>query len=139
MFLLLLLACGASEPTPPYVGEVDVFGIVRGWDGSGDVAIEACGAGTLVEADGGFAAHMASSCAVRVVWERDDSRARGPWIALNATSPIVKIALDMPDPELLKPLSPEALREKEGYIRSAQGQLDGDDESASSPETSRDY
>ena len=116
-----------------------MFGIVRGWDGTGDVAVEACGSGALVDEDGGFTAHMASSCDVRVVWERSESRATGPWTALNATGPVVKIALDMPDPRFLRPLSNEAKRERQGYIRSAQKQLDGIDESEASPETSRDY
>jgi len=142
VFVLLLIACGVTEPATPYVGDVDVFGIVKGWDGSGDVAIEACGSGTLVDENGGFVAQMASTCDLRVVWERSDSRATGPWTPLNATGPIVKIALDLPDPKYLRPLSDDALREKRGYIRSAQKQLDAaqnPDGQSGSPETSRDY
>jgi hypothetical protein len=136
---LLLISCGSFEPAEPYVGDVQVFGLVRGWDGTGDVAIEACGAGTLVEPDGGFAAAMDSQCELRVVWERNDHRARGPWQPLKATGPVVKVVLEMPDAGAMRPLSQDALREKAGYIRSAQRQLDADVGTEQAPEPSRDY
>ena len=82
---------------------------------------------------------MDSQCELRVVWERDDHRARGPWQALNATGPMVKVVLEMPDARSMRPLSKEALREKAGYIRSAQRQLDADAGVQPDPEPSRDY
>ena len=139
VYVLLLLACGATDPVQPFVGDVDVYGFVTGWDGTGDVAVEACGVGTLIGTDGGFAARMNSTCEIRVVWEKVDQRARGPWRGLGATGPEVRIVLEMPEPHHLQRLSPEALREKEGYIRSAQRQLIGDEETESASEASRDY
>jgi len=137
--LLFILGCGVSEPSPPFEGEVDVYGIVRGWDGTGDVAVEACGQGTLVDEEGGFVTRVDSSCALRVVWETADHRARGPWHPLDATGPEVRVVLEMPEPRHLRRLSAEAMREKEGYIRSAQRQLDAEPPSEATPEPSRDY
>ncbi len=101
--LLFALACGSSVPS--YEGQVQVVGLVKGWDGTGDVAVEACGAGTLVEPDGSFVAEMHGSCALRLVWERDLARAVGPWVQLRPAAARIGLTLQLPDAADLKPLS----------------------------------
>ena len=122
--LLLLLGACAGEPAPrPHTGPVDVFGRVLGWDGTGDVAVEACGIGALAEPDGAFALQLETVCDVRVVWETRDARARGPWTPLVAVGPQVWVELEVPS--RLRPLSVEERQEKDAFIQSATEQLHG--------------
>lgn len=124
----LLLACGGPPAPPPYEGIVQVAGIVHGWDGTGDVAVEACGAGTLVEADNTFVTELDSACELRLVWERDGARALGPWTALHATGPVVGVALTLPPESALEPLPAEALAERQAIIDAAIDQLEASPE-----------
>ena len=126
--LFVLLACSSAPQVTPHAGPVDIVGVVHGWDGSGDVAVEACGLGALVEPDGAFAMHLKTVCDVRVVWESAEARARGPWVPVAAVGPVVWVDLKMPD--RLKPLSADELREKDAFIRSAIDQLHGGEPAA---------
>jgi hypothetical protein len=132
--LLWLLACSAPAPETPtaaVVEAVEVRGTVRGWDGTGDVAIEACGRGALVDEEGHrFEMWTASDCPLRVVWERDSRRAEGAWHDLPAPVAGGWIEVALPMPTELQPLSPDQKAYREAVIRDAQRQLDARDPEA---------
>jgi len=142
LWLSLLLACALSDGQVPASSlrseapdapatPIDVVGVVRGWDGTGDVAIEACGRGALVDDDGhGFMMRTATGCALRVVWERPGQRAVGAWHGLDEGEPVaavaddgvpaVRLVLPMPEAATLRPLSDDEQRYREAVIREAQ-------------------
>ena len=140
LLLALFVACAVDDggpgapaaPAPEVVSvPVDVVGVVQGWDGTGDVAIEACGRGALVAEEGhGFAMRTATGCALRVVWERPGQRAVGPWHGLDEGEPVaavaddgvpaVRVLLPMPEAATLRPLSHDEQRYREAVIQEAQ-------------------
>lgn len=133
LMLLALLACspvdqGARPQPAPVVDThrlITVVGAVTGWDGSGDVAIEACGEGALVD-DRQHTFDLAThpGCDLRVVWERDDHRAEGPWHPFEVgESDLVTVVLPMPEPTALRPLSASEQEYREASIRKANEQL----------------
>jgi len=153
---LLLLACCTLGPTEPHdagtaapapapaaprdaapeapATPVDVTGSVSGWDGTGDVAIEACGRGALVDpSDHSFAMRTETGCDLRVVWEREGHRAVGAWhdqaegrptppIADDGT-PAVHVVLPMPEAAALMPLTEAERAYRREVIREAQDRL----------------
>jgi len=133
--LLWLLACRSAEPipapSPPNAEPVEVRGAVSGWDGTGDVAIEACGRGALVDEEThGFGMWTTSDCALRVVWERSGSRAEGAWHDLPPPVADGWVEVVLPMPADLQPLSPAEKAYREAVIRDAQRQLDAQEREA---------
>ncbi len=127
-FLVLTLWGCDAGPQPGVAAQstspVQVIGRVRGWDRSGDVAVEACGVGVLVDDDAAFGLATDASCELRVVWEREGARAVGPWHALKVRDGVARMVLPMPDLAALKLLTVSEQAERNAFLESARQQLE---------------